>query len=267
MSLFAYVMFTGSVSQGGAGAAGLDWRYISGSDMTPVAGFDSPVWSDYRPLAISTAAEDRAALLLVTNTDAVISASSGLTYWTDLYENTSLITSQYSYHMPLWSKELDNSGVGTASTSSWQSVQSLDLWVKQYNSDNPGNEYYPGNYGWILGVGPKSPGTGSGWNVRAYFYGSPGSGGGSDPKGQAAFLALANSLPTGSYQTQANARDNATGVDAFNNIFNDIKNQASGTSFNPLTLNNYVWVINPGSALEDVDSSSSPLQIVSVSPF
>ena len=119
--------------------------------------------------------------LIVTNATASITAG---TSFGDQMVASVLIPSQYFFTInPGYQDDpIDFRTLG----STWQDIGALDNSIAAYNEGLPVEDAYAaGNYGWLIGAaGDEHP--------RAYFYGSTGS---ADPKGEAAFLALANNVP------------------------------------------------------------------------
>jgi hypothetical protein len=253
MGLHAFAISTGSVAQGGS--TGLDPRWISASGMSPIDG--PPLqWYSYRILAKARPAEQQHIGLLVTDPGTIIGPLGiAEAYWDEIVPNDNIIVSQKGFYLPRWrgSQVESQPQNGTAATSSWQWIQGLDDAIKIYNEGASGNEYYPGNYGWILGVAGSPTG---GWNVQAWFWGSPGSNGGADPQGAQSFLNVVNSLPTGAYQPgQANARDQIDAQTAFNAICYSVVDKAN--SLDGGSIGNFVVVYNTGSILADVGIGDS----------
>ena len=254
MGLFAMAISTGSIAQdGGTSQPGLSFGWISASGMDVQGLGTSPLeWTDYRPLAKSRLAEDNNIFLLVSNTDAIPEVSAAA-YWEDVTTLSSAISGtlglleQRPYYLPRYRNGADNRAYGVQSTSSWQWVDGLDQTIKAWNDANPGSEYYPRGYGWVLGV--EKSGTPNGWNVKAYFWGVTGS---NDVASEASFVALVNSLPTGSYQTTGNARGFAPtqGNTALQNVFFNTFNALPGTEGN---VANYVVVQNRGNKASTAD--------------
>jgi hypothetical protein len=256
MGLFAMAINTGSVDQdGGTSVPGLRFDAISSSLMVELSGYEAPQWYDYRPLAKARYAEDLSIFLLVSNTDVVIDPTSNPpTFWEEVatlatpISGTLGLPSQRPYYLPRYRGTNADISSGTASTSSWQWVDGLDQTVLAYNNNNPGGEYYPGNYGWILGVSKN--GTPGGWNVEAWFWGTTGSS--VADRGESSFVSVLNSLPTGSGQSgQANVRiyGPTDGNTALNNTFYSSWNKISP---NNGEVANYVAIYNKGSVLSDV---------------
>ena len=135
--------------------------------------------------------------LIVTNATASITAG---TSFGDQMVASVLIPSQYFFTInPGYQNDpIDFRTLG----STWQDMGALDSAIAAYNEGLPAEDAFAaGNYGWLIGAaGDEHP--------RAYFYGSTGS---EDPKGEAAFLALANNVPfsPGNYAT---ANDAWTGL-------------------------------------------------------
>ena len=252
MGLHAWAIDTGSTAQGGT-TTGLDPRNISSSNATVVDGPPAK-WYTYRILAKARPAEEQNIGLVLANPETIYDPGVGA-YWEDVLTDPTIeiasgIISQKGFYMPRYKVSPDERAAAqaVASTSSWQWVQGLDLTIANYNAENPGDEYYPGNYGWILGVCKN--GTTSGWNVEAWFWGSPGDNGGADPKGEDSFIQVVNSLPTGAYQPfQANDRTFTDAASAFDAICYSVVNKYDG--FNSAS-GNFVVVYNTGSGLEDV---------------
>ena len=252
MGLHAWAIDTGSTAQGGT-TGGLDPRYISSSNAT-VADGPPAKWYTYRILAKARPAEEQNIGLVLANPETIYDAGVGA-YWEDVLTDPTIeiasgIISQKGFYMPRYKVLPDERAAAqaVASTSSWQWVQGLDLTIANYNAENPGDEYYPGNYGWILGVCKN--GTTSGWNVEAWFWGSPGENGGVDVKGADSFIQVVNSLPTGAYQPgQANDRTFTDAASAFDAICYSVVNKYDG--FNSAS-GNFVVVYNTGSVLGDV---------------
>lgn len=262
MGLFAMAITTGSLDQdGGTTQKGLSFTWISSSGMNPTGLGISPLqWTDYRPLAKSRLAEDNNIFLLVSNTDAIPDINSG-TYWEDVTTLSAAISGtlglleQRPYFLPCY-KTSDVRSYAIDSTSSWQWVDGLDQTIKAWNDSNPGSEYYPRGYGWVLGV--EKSGTPGGWNVKAYFWGATGS---DDAASEASFVALVNSLPIGAYQTTGNARGFAPnqGNDALLNVFFNTYFALPGTDGN---VANYVVVQNRGNKANPNDVGQPNLMAV-----
>jgi len=251
MALHAWAINTGSSLQGGTGQPGLDPRAISGAGMTAAFGPD-PMWYDYRILAKARLPEEQNIGLVLADPLCVIAG--GLQYW-DYISSISIIDSQKGFYLPRYREGGDvNQLNATVSTSSWQWVQGLDSTIKQLNEAAPGNEYYPGNYGWILGV--TRNGTTNGFNVEAWFWGSPGENGGADPRGEQSFVQVVNSLPTGAFQPgQANERDNTTGAEAWGTIGYSVESRNNITEGQ--NIGNFIVIYNTGSTLSDVSFRDS----------
>ena len=248
MGLHAWAIDTGSTAQGGT-TGGLDPRNISSSNATVVDGPPAK-WYTYRILAKARPAEEQNIGLVLANPETIYDAGVG-GYWDDVlndpvFDPQSGIVSQKGFYMPRYTNDSREAAQAVASTSSWQWVQGLDDTIKIYNENNPGDEYRPGNYGWILGVAKN--GTTSGWNVEAWFWGFPGAASPSEVSDS--FLAVVNSLPTGAYQPgQANDRTFTDASTAFDAICYSVVNKYDG--FNSAS-GNFVVVYNTGSGLEDV---------------
>jgi hypothetical protein len=262
MGLFAMAITTGSIAQdGGITQKGLSFTWISSSGMNPTGLGTSPlVKTDYRPLAKSRLAEDNNIFLLVSNTDAIPNTSAGA-YWEDVTNFPAAISGtlglleQRPYFLPRY-KGVDERSFAVDSTSSWQWVDGLDQTIKAWNDANPGSEYYPRGYGWILGV--EKNGTPGGWNVKAYFWGVTGS---NDAASEASFVSVVNSLPIGAYQTTANIRafSPTQGNDALQNVFFNTYFDLSGTDGN---VANYVVVQNRGNKADPNDVGKPNLMAV-----
>jgi hypothetical protein len=248
MGLHAWAIYTGS--------GGLDPTYISSSNAT-VADGPPAKWYTYRILAKARPAEQQNIGLVFANPETIYDAGVGA-YWEDVLVDPTIniasgIPSQKGFYMPRYKNDTRSGGTygdgqSTTSTSSWQWVKGLDNSIKIYNENNPGNEYYPRNYGWILGVCKN--GTTNGWNVEAWFWGSPGAGGGADPQGANSFVEVVNSLPTGAFQPgQANNRNFTDAQTAFEGICYSVINKYNGYSS---SSGNFVVVYNTGSVLGDV---------------
>ena len=250
MGLHAFAISTGSVAQGGTD--GLDPRLISASGMQLADG--PPLnWTSYRILAKARPNEEQHIGLLVTDPGSIVEAFGAPdAYWDQIEPASNVIVSQRGFYLPRWrgSDVESQPQNGTAATSSWQWVQGLDLSIAAYNEGQSAEtSYWPGNYGWILGV--VKNGTTNGWNVQAWFWGSVDEGGGSDVKGENSFVQVVNSLPTGAYQpAQANDRTFEFGIDAFNAICYSIIDKPN--SFDGGAIGNYVVIYNTGSVREDV---------------
>ena len=255
MGLHAWAIDTGSTAQGGT--TGFDPRYISSSDATVP---DGPLakWYTYRILAKARPAEEQNIGLVLANPETIYDPGVGA-YWEDVLTDPTIeiasgIISQKGFYMPRYKVSPDERAAAqaVASTSSWQWVQGLDLTIANYNENNPGDEYRPGFYGWILGVAKN--GTTSGWNVEAWFWGFPGAASPSEVSDS--FLAVVNSLPTGAYQPgQANDRTFTDAASAFDAICYSVVNKYDGfaapSGFGS-TCGNFVVVYNTGSVLGDV---------------
>jgi len=246
MGLFAMAITTGSIAQdGGTSQKGLSFPQISSSLTNPTSiGTADLEWTDYRPLAKSRIAEEQNIFLLVSNLDAVPNPGFA-PYWENVTVSPAAISGtlglvdQRPYYLPRY-RGPDERSYASNSTSSWQWVDGLDQTIKAWNDANPGSEYYPRGYGWVLGV--EKNGTPGGWNVKAYFWGVTGS---DDAASEASFVALVNSLPTGAYQTTGNARGFAPtqGNTALQNVFFNTYFALPGTEGN---VANYVVVQNRG---------------------
>jgi len=260
MGLHAWAIYTGS--------GGLDPTYISSSNATVVDGPPAK-WYTYRILAKARPAEQQNIGLVFANPETIYDAGVGA-YWEDVLTNPTIdiqsgIVLQKGFFMPRYKNDTRSGGTygggeSAASTSSWQWVKGLDNSIQAYNENNPGNEYYPGNYGWILGVCKN--GTTNGWNVEAWFWGSPGFDGGADPQGANSFLEVVNSLPTGAYQpneaneriynTQGGPPFAAAAFEAICYSVIDKYNGYSSTGTNASSSGNFVVVYNTGSVLGHV---------------
>jgi hypothetical protein len=251
MALHAWAINTGSSFQGGTGQPGLDPRYISGANNTNISG-PTPRWYDYRILAKARLPEEQNLGLVIADPLCVLT---GLEYWNTVNANITVIDTQKGFYLPRYREGItSDQRDATVSTSSWQWVQGLDSTIKQLNEGTPGNEYYPGNYGWILGVCRN--GTTNGFNVEAWFWGSPGENGGTDPKGEQSFVQVVNSLPTGAYQPlQANERDNTTGAEAWGTIGYSVESRNNITEGQ--NIGNFIVIYNTGSTLSDVSFRDS----------
>jgi hypothetical protein len=254
MGLHAWAIYTGS--------GGLDPTYISSSNAT-VADGPPAKWYTYRILAKARDGEQQNIGLVFANPETIYDVGAGA-YWEDVTTDPTIgilsgISSQKGFYMPRYrnvarSGGTYGDGTSTISTSSWQWVQGLDNAIKTYNGLNAGNEYYPGNYGWILGVCKN--GTTNGWNVESWFWGSPGIGGGIDPQGAQSFVEVVNSLPIGAFQpTSANNRTFTDAQTAFNAICYSVVDKYNGyssTGTNASSSGNFVVVYNTGSTLLNV---------------
>jgi hypothetical protein len=272
MGLFAMAINTGSTEQdGGTAIPGLRFNAISSSLMVELSGYEAPQWYDYRPLAKGILGEELNIFLLVSNTDVVIDPnnSGNAIFWEEVafletpISGTLGLPSQRPYYLPRYRGTDTNILSATASTSSWQWVDGLDKTIASYNESNIGNEYYPGNYGWILGV--TKSGTPNGWNVQAWFWGTPG-----DPvpdRGQSSFISVLNSLPTGSSQpAQANVRTYGP-TDGNTALANTFYSSWFKISPNNGEVANYVAIYNKGSVLNDVGKAGFLDIITGPSPF
>jgi hypothetical protein len=138
-----------------------------------VSGSAPGINSDFKRLTVDK--------LIITNATASIEAG---TPYGDEIVSSNFIPSQYFFQInPGYNIDpIDFTTLG----STWQDIGALDNSIAAYNEGLPVEDAYAaGNYGWLIGAaGDEHP--------RAYFYGSTGS---ADPKGEAAFLALANNVP------------------------------------------------------------------------
>ena len=256
MGLHAWAIYTGS--------EGLDPTYISSSNATIVDGPPAK-WYTYRILAKARPAEQQNIGLVFANPETIYGPGVGF-YWDDVLNDPTIgidsgIPSQKGFFMPRYKNPARSGGTygggqSFASTSSWQWVRGLDSTIRQLNDVDPANAYYPGNYGWILGVCKN--GTTNGWNVEAWFWGSPGAGGGIDPQGAQSFVEVVNSLPTGAFQpATANNRTFTDAQTAFNDICYSVVDKYNGyssTGTNASSSGNFVVVYNTGSLLNQVNS-------------
>ena len=254
MGLFAMAINTGSIAQdGGTNAAGLRFDQISGSGM--IASVGSLNWSDYRPLAKGRLGEELSIFLLVSDCDVIISNISGIVpaYWDEVatlqtpISGTLGLQSQRSFYLPRYRGTNTSFQSATASTSSWQWVDGLDLTVKAYNDNNIGNEYLPGLYGWFLGVAKS--GTPGGWNVESWFWGVTGS---RASEAQASFTSVFNSLPTGFGQTSSANFRNYGPTDGNTLLQDSLYSSFFKIDPNNGEVANYVAIYNEGTDITDV---------------